>query len=231
MASAGSGTRILAATPHVHSRFPDVKAEEIADRLTAVRDAVVGLDPELDIELVSAGEVQLAWALAASPDQLRLVSYGQRGTDVLIETPSSGIIGIEAVLPHLTRGGYRVVLAHPERGMAGESDFARLERMAEADVLLQVNAESLVAGRGQLRTYARALCTRGLASVIASDGHSGTDRRPITVLAEGVEELARLVGEERAAWMSCGVPEAVVTGEPLPPEPVVAGRRGRFRQR
>jgi protein-tyrosine phosphatase len=226
-AAADAGTRILAATPHIHSRFPDVHPEQIAGRLDEVRDAV----SDRDIELVPGGEVQLTWAAEASPEQLQLVSYGQRGRDLLIETPSSGILGIEFFLRAVQARGYRIVLAHPERGMLSAADLDRLEAVAALGTLLQVNAESLVSARGELRRYARALCTRGLASVIASDGHSGTQRRPITVLADGVDELTRLVGEERAVWMSSGVPEAIVTGERLPPEPEVTQPRGFLRRR
>jgi protein-tyrosine phosphatase len=226
-AAAEAGTRILAATPHIHSRFPDVHPEQIAGRLGEVREAV----SDVDIELVPGGEVQLTWAAEALLEQLQLVSYGQRGRDVLIETPTSGILGIEFFLQTIHTRGYRVILAHPERGMLSAADLDRLESVAALGTLLQVNAESLVSARGELRGYARALCTRGLASVIASDGHSGTQRRPVTVLAAGVDELRRLVGEERAAWLSSGVPEAIVTGDCLPPEPEVMKSRGFFRRR
>ena len=41
----------------------------------------------IDLQVVSGGEVSLLWALDASDEQLLLASYGQRGQDLLIETP------------------------------------------------------------------------------------------------------------------------------------------------
>jgi protein-tyrosine phosphatase len=226
-AAAGAGTRTLAATPHLHRGFPDVHPEEIADRLQAVRDAVT----DVDIELVSGGEVSLAWAVEAKPEQLRLVSYGQRGTDLLIETPSSGVFGIEYLLYEVRAAGYRVTLAHPERSISADSDFDRLAALAGQGILLQVNAQSLLYSAGPLRKLARRLCRDGLASVIASDGHRGSEHRPITVLPEGIAELVKLVGEERANWMSSGAPAAIIAGKRLPAEPPVPAPRGLFRRR
>ena len=39
------------------------------------------------VEIVGGGEVDIYWAQSATADDLRRVSYGQRGTDLLVETP------------------------------------------------------------------------------------------------------------------------------------------------
>ena len=82
-AAAGCGISTIAATPHVRADFPDVHVAELAGRCQAVRDRIAAED--LGIEVVCGAEVSLVWAVDASDEQLRLVTYGQRGTDVLIE--------------------------------------------------------------------------------------------------------------------------------------------------
>src|SRR5215218_10603286 len=78
---AAAGVRTVAATPHLRSDYPGVRPAELADRVDALQAEVE------DVELVGGGEVDLYWATEASDEDLRLVSYGQRGTDLLVETP------------------------------------------------------------------------------------------------------------------------------------------------
>lgn len=78
------GTEFLAATPHLREDYPGVRVEEIASRCAALnRD----LPDDCAVRIVSGAEVALTWALEASYDDLVLASYGQRGTDLLLETP------------------------------------------------------------------------------------------------------------------------------------------------
>jgi protein-tyrosine phosphatase len=186
--------------------------------------------------LVAAAEVALPWALGASDQQLVLASYGQRGTDLLIETPFVQLVGLDRLLYSLQAKGFRITLAHPERSSSFQHDPAPLHALVEAGVLLQLNAESLLgkAARGAKR-LARQLLTQELAHVIASDGHRASSWRPVTVLQDGVSAAAELVGADRAGWLSEGVPAAIVAGTELPPAPPIVGgprqRRGLFRRR
>lgn len=224
-AAAECGITTIAATPHLHPGFPDVHVHEIAERCQELREAI---DREqIPLRVVSGGEVSLTWALNASDDDLRLASYGQRGTDLLIETPSSSIIGIERLLYELHDRGYRITLAHPERTRQLSSQESVLRNLVDQGVLLQVNAGSLLvptARRGP-RAFARHLCSEGLVQVIASDGHRASRWRPVTELADGVEAAVKLVGEDRAQWHAATAPRAVIEGAELPPAPPATAER------
>src|SRR5947208_3570680 len=100
---------MLAATPHLRADFPAVNVYELPERCTMVQEAI---DREgMDITVVSAAEMALHWALEAGPQELRLASYNQRGTDLLIETPPTGLFGLEAMLWKLRSKGFRITLA------------------------------------------------------------------------------------------------------------------------
>jgi protein-tyrosine phosphatase len=227
--AAESGTATIASTPHLRPDFPDVHVEELADRCSAMREAIA--HEGIQIELVSGAEVSLVWAAEASDEELALASYGQRGTDLLIETPRSQLAGVDRVLFGLQTKGYRITLGHPERSAYFQRDDDPLRAFVEHGNLLQVNAGSLLRSHsdGRVRRFATKLVSQGLVHAIASDGHRGSAWRPVTLLADGVEEAAELVGPARARWMAHAAPAAIVTGAALPdPPPAIEQRRRRL---
>jgi protein-tyrosine phosphatase len=182
---------------------------------------------------VPGAEVSLIWAFEASDEELTLASYGQRGSDLLVETPSMGTAVFDMMLCRLRERGFRIVLAHVERVPEFQRDPERLEALAEQGVLLQVNADAVLArprGSPDAR-LGRRLCADGLIHVVASDGHGASEWRPITRLAEGAEAAASLVGPERARWMTEGSPAAILDGRELPEAPSLVTSRQRRRLR
>jgi protein-tyrosine phosphatase len=78
----------------------------------------------------------------------------------------------DAAVARLTRLGYGLLLAHPER-VRGPLD--RLDRHLEDGALLQVNVSSLLGEHGpQARDTATRLVRQGRAYCLASDTHPGT---------------------------------------------------------
>jgi protein-tyrosine phosphatase len=119
-AAAASGTRRIAATAHLRSDFPDVRVGELAQRCQQLREAAAR--ERLAIRIVCAAEVSLAWALEASNEELMLATYEQRGTDLLIETPTFNVAGLDRLLYELPAKRLRVTLAHPERNPEFQRD-------------------------------------------------------------------------------------------------------------
>jgi protein-tyrosine phosphatase len=223
-AASDAGISTLAATPHLRQDFPDVHVDELASRCETMRDAIARAGIEL--ELVSGAEVSLAWALEASSEDLRLASYGQRGTDLLIETPATTVGGLAELLYQVRVQGFRVTLAHPERSASFQSNPAQLAELVGQDVLVQVNASSLRRDRrgSPLQRLAARLCRDGLAHVIASDGHRAAAWRPVTELPVAVDRAAALVGPPRADWLTRHAPMAILAGEKLPEAPAFKTR-------
>jgi protein-tyrosine phosphatase len=223
-AAAASGVTTMAATPHLRPDFARVRPHELADRVAALRTALAEAGVELDV--VAGAEVDLYRGLAADDDELRLASYGQRGTDLLVETPYGALApDFEDQLFRLAARGYRLLLAHPERSRDFQRKPRRLGALAEGGTLLQVTADTLCGPRSPARRLALALVAEGVAHVIASDAHGSVRRAG---LRDGVAAAERVAGS-RATWMATAAPAAILAGEPLPSAPPAARRRRRFR--
>lgn len=224
-AMAAAGVRTIACTPHVRPDFPGVRPGELGDRVAALAAAVSS------VELVRAGEVDVFWAANASDDELRTVSYGARGTDLLIETPYGALPPVfEDTLFRVTARGYRVLLAHPERCPDFRADPSRLSALVERGALLQVTAAALVGRvpRSGMRRFAADLVRERVAHVIASDAHRADSGRAL--LPDGVAAGARLAGAY-AEWMATDAPAAILSGEPLPAPPAGPRRPGLLTRR
>lgn len=225
--AARDGTRVIAATPHLRADHPAVRAEALAD---AHAEFTAQLKGNLGLRVVIGAEVDLGWATDATDEQLRLASYGQRGSDLLVETPYGRLsAGFEEMLFRLELRGYRLLLAHPERSPDFQRQPRRLLALVERGVLLQVTASSLLRNRrsagGRL---ARELVTRGQAHILASDTHAHQGIRA-PALAAGVAAASKLA-PERAQWMAGAAPAAVLAGKPLPPVPAPRGVRRLLRR-
>lgn len=221
------GVRVIAATPHCRADHPGVVPSELAGRCEKLTDDL--FDEGILIRVVPAGEVDLVWGLEASDEDLRLVSYGQKGTDLLLETPYSPLPSrFEDMLFEIALKGYRLLLAHPERNPTFQEQPERVVDLVRRGHLLQVTASSLTRSPKESRSgrVARKLVSDGFVHVLASDAHGAAAPGRAT-LNEGRAVAAELVGRRRARWMVDTAPAAIIAGQPVPkPPPLAARRRG-----
>jgi protein-tyrosine phosphatase len=217
---AAAGVRTVAATPHLHRNFPAVKPAELATRVAELERALARAGTPL--EIVGGGEVDALWAIEADDETLQLVSFGGRGSDLLIEAPTIVPTVFEDVVFRIRLRGYRVTIAHPERSRAFHDAPKRLGALVGSGALVQVTAGALTGRRGTASRFAARLVRDGLAHVIASDAHGVGDGRPR--LDAGVRGAAR-VAPAKAEWMATEAPAAVLAGEPLPAAPEARRRR------
>jgi protein-tyrosine phosphatase len=186
--AARHGTALLFATPHVWPQLPLTEERELE-----VRAAFERLRPLARLELRLGFELTPSRPLLAE-DPCR---YVLGGTDrVLIEVPFAGPADVlVALAEHVETAALVPVVAHPERSEAALARPALAAELAERWPL-QVNASSLLGRHGdEPRALGWRLVERGLASVVASDGHRLT--RPAR-LDEAYALVAARVGEERA---------------------------------
>lgn len=159
------GTGVLFATPHVWPHLTLTKPRE--ERLRA---AFAELAPRAGLEL------RLGFELTPHRELLDedLSRYALAGTDrVLIEVPFwNGYDELLLVAAHAEDCELQPVIAHPERA---EEVLARpqlAEELAGRGWLLQVNGSSLLGRHGLAsEQLGWELVARGLASLVASDGH------------------------------------------------------------
>ena len=212
----------VAATPHCRPDHPGVVPAELAQRCRDLERELRAADIALSV--VPAAEVDLAWALEASDEDLRRVSYLQGGHDLLVETPYNFLpTAFEDLLFRLSVKGFRLLLAHPERNPTFQRDPGRLADLVHRGTLLQVTASSIARSpkESPVARLAHKLVREGLAHVIASDAHgNAAPGRP--GLRRGSEVARALVGPARTRWLVRDAPAAILEGEPLPPQPEAA---------
>jgi protein-tyrosine phosphatase len=163
--AAEHGTGILFATPHV---WPDFVLTE--EREAEVRETFERMRPHAGLEL------RLGWELTPARPLLEEDPhrYVLEGTDrVLMEVPFVGPADIVFALgEHVEGAGLRPVIAHPERTEAVLDDPFIAEELAARGWTLQVNGTSLTGRHGdEPEELGWSFVERGLATVVASDGH------------------------------------------------------------
>lgn len=166
--AAEHGTAVLFATPHIwpHFTLTPQRQEEVREAFERMR-ARTAVELRLGYELTPARPL-----LDEDPHR-----YVLEGTDrVLMEVPFTGPADLVfALAEHVESAGLRPVIAHPERTEAVLDDPFIAEELAARGWTLQVNATSLTGRHGEEpEALGWSLVDRGLAGVVASDGHRAT---------------------------------------------------------
>jgi protein-tyrosine phosphatase len=178
------GTTAVVATPHwmedEHEVTPDV-----------IRQAVKDLQAELDRQSISLAVYPGCEALVC-PDLPRRVQQGDvmtvadHGRYLLVELPFEDLpTYVDDVIFKLQVQGITPILAHVERYTYVQRDRELAVKWSGRGVLLQVNADNLARGRGREYEIAQDLIDRGIAVIVASDGHDAEHRTPKCALVAG----------------------------------------------
>lgn len=225
-AAMATGTRRIAATPHVDHNYSPQPHE--------IRVAVMALNLMLrragiELEVVPGAEIAVTRLADLSDEALRRLRLSD-GPYLLIESPHVSVAaGLEPAIRDLHARGYRVLLAHPERSPAFLREPRRLRRLVDDGALCSITAASLSGQFGRtVRRYALDMLREGVVHDIASDAHD-TERRPPGLLSGLAAAEAALPGvSAQAAWLTEAAPTAILAGARLPPRPEL--RSGRLRR-
>jgi len=165
------GIDTVIATPHYTG---EVSIQEFLENR---RISLGGLTPFLSHALpkiIPAAEVSLFYGLA----EIEYVSQLciEQTDYMLIEMPFStwGNWEYTEICKLMDNRGIRPILAHVDRYVRKESDEKKLERFLELDVVLQLNAESLL--RFTERRVAKRLLQKGVPVLLGSDCHNSNHR-------------------------------------------------------
>ena len=192
------GVAVVACTPHIlpglyHSSGPQIRA------------AVAALQSALDraglpLRLTTGADVHIAPDLVGGLRSGRILTLAE-SRYVLIEPPHHVLPArFEATLFELTVAGYVPIVTHPERLSWIREHYARLQRLADHGVWMQLTAGSITGRLGKSATYwSHRMLDDGLVHIVASDAHDPIRRPPEMTKAR--EALAARVGVEAAAAM------------------------------
>ncbi len=221
-AAATDGVEILAATPHVRRADYPTTPEQMESALVALQAAAGDI-----VHLVAGGEIALA-ELDRPLAELARFGLGGNPSFLLVETPYVGWpLDLAEQLFRLRIAGITPVLAHPERNANVQLQPELLEPIVAGGTLVQLTAAAVDGRLGRrVRSCCAVLLDRRLAHLIASDAHEPSVR------AIGMSSATRTLGDGAlAAWLTDGVPRAIVDQTPLPQRPARARRRGLFARR
>ena len=184
-------------TPHVtYYQFPNNTPDAIARWVSALQAEIDGAG--LDYRLWAGGEVRIAEETAAWLDAIGVPTLGDSRYVLIDWWNRTWPNFCYEFCEFLFDRGYHPILAHPERmGLAEAELWNVLAELQQMGVRLQGNLNSLSGGEGpQAAEWSRQLLADDRYFLIASDMHrpNALDGR-----IEGLAELARLVGAEKAA--------------------------------
>jgi protein-tyrosine phosphatase len=213
-AAVDAGTGTIVVTPHVSWRYPTdaLTIQRAADALRARLQ-----EDGVPMELICGAEIAMTRVADIEPDELARLTIGD-GPWLLLEPPfTASWAGLDHVVQRLQLGGYRILLAHPERCQAFRRDPSALSALIQQGALASITAGSLVGDFGEeARVFALTLVRDGLAHNVASDSHDLVKRPP-----ELLEKLRSVGLEPLAEWLTAAVPHAILGGGEIPPRPSV----------
>ena len=199
-------------TPHLLPGRWDNDLPKIAAAVEAYRAALA--QASIPLEVGFAAEVRLDYEILPLVEAGRVPFLGTlEGWKVmLLEFPHSHVpVGADKFVAWLLERNIRPLIAHPERNKDLMRDPEKLEPFVRAGCLLQVTADAVAGGFGELcARRAREFLERGWVSVLASDAHDTVDRPPR--IAPGRDAAAKIVGEVEARRMTHGTPLRIVRG-------------------
>ena len=210
MAAYRDGTRLIAATPHnrdVVQRSSVIAARDLVSRLkrelkkrSVPLTVLFGMENHLEMDTVEQVDMGGAWPIEGT-------------CFILIELPFEIYpFHTQETLQKLMALGLRPVIVHPERNIPIQRNPRLLADLVAGGALSQVTAGSLTGAYGEtVQGVSEELLRRGLAHILASDGHAARGERA-PLLSAGVEAAARLVGMPAARRMVEDLPRAIIQG-------------------
>jgi protein-tyrosine phosphatase len=212
-----AGVERVVATPHVSAGYPNTAA--------GIRAAWLALCTELGrrhvaLQVLSGAELDVFHVREFDRAELERLQLGVGGT-LLVECPFTPVLPyFEETLVQLQGLGHRVLLAHPERSPAFQSEPELLRRLVADGALAQVTGASLIGKFGNTaKRYAKWALDESLVHVVASDAHDAVRRPP--VLREAIQDAGY---GGTADWLTQDVPDAILRGAPLPARPSMSAR-------
>jgi protein-tyrosine phosphatase len=187
------GVTSVVCTPHLSPQFP-LWRDRAVRSLQGLQSALAELEIQLDLTL--AAEVHPTRALGLDVDELR--DWTLNGRFLIVELLDGTRVGdIDSIFQRLIDAGMSPVFAHPERCHEIQAGSKFLDDARADGAVVQIVSPSLTgAVPSVVARTAWDLINRGVADVVASDGHRATGARlRLDALAE---VIATRVGREVA---------------------------------
>lgn len=201
------------ATPHQLGRY------EGANTAAALRSAVRELQDILDqrhvpLRLHPGGEVRVDERIPALLRDDVILTLADQRHFLLLELSFSSYIEPAGLLAYLSETKLDIILAHAERYSTLQRDPGLAKAWIEGGAAIQLNADSLLgtAGTGAANVAWQWLAD-GWVSLVATDAHNTTSRRPR--MSDAMELISKRVGEDLARRVCIENPLCVLEGRQI----------------
>lgn len=160
------GVKEVWLTPHIMEDYPN-KPEELRKRLDTITDNYLG-----GVRLHLAAEHMMDGLFLRRLEKNEVMPIGRNRDRLLVETSYyTPPMNMADVIERVKKGGYKPILAHPERYQYMDRDD--YSHWKERDVLFQLNVPSLVGAYGPMvQKKAEWLLKENMYDYCGSDTHS-----------------------------------------------------------
>jgi len=173
--AAAHGTTDLVATPHANLMFK-FDPGQIAERIAMLREAADGV-----LRLYTGCDFHLSFDnIQDAIEHPRKYTINQQRY-LLVEFSELLIFSnTEDIFARLRDAGMTPIVTHPERNGLLRQRVENIAKWVDQGARVQLTAQSLTGGFGKrAHEFSRELLDRGLAHVVASDGHDCERRPPV----------------------------------------------------
>lgn len=214
------GIRMTACTPHIYPGLFDNTGDQIKQRVQTLRADLQ--EAGIPLAITYGADIQLV------PEIVQGLRSGYmptlHGTRYFLFEPPHHVVPGEFsnVLFDLVASGYVPVITHPERlTWLDEEHYEWFVDAAHSGAWIQLTAGAVTGRFGKRAKYwSERFLDDGLVHILATDAHDPKHRMPL--LAEGRTAAEPYVGDEEAASLVIGRPQAVIENRdpaeiPAPP--------------
>jgi len=163
------GIKKIITTPHISMLYPNTP-DNINNGLTKLQKEAVARN--IDIKLEVAAEYMVDDVFVEILKNGQLMTFGKNY--VLIELNSYSPFPILSdLIFEMQIKGYDIILAHPERYLYWQNEFANYEKLKDRELLFQINILSLTnIYSPEIHKLAVKLIKEGMIDFVGSDTHS-----------------------------------------------------------
>jgi len=200
----------LVTTPHIRSGMFENRRAGLEQAFAALQ-AELGSDPLLP-ELALSAEHHCDALFLELFEAGTILPY-PGGHALLLEFPNEAFpVAFDKLAYRLARKGLKSMIAHPERYVPLFKRTDAADPLLDQEVGLQLDMMSLVGKYGRsARKAAERMLDEGAYTIAATDTHRVED---LPRVAQSLELLHKLVGDDEATLLLAGNPRRLLAGEP-----------------